>query len=71
MEDLRDKIIRTPLEPLKTFTDDPLRILRVFRFKARFGFKIDDSIIEVLRKENELKELLDVKVSRERISKEI
>ena len=46
---MHDKIIRTPLEPLKTFTDDPLRILRVFRFWARFGFTIDESIINVLK----------------------
>ncbi len=51
LRDLEDRIIRTPLEPLKTFSDDPLRILRVFRFKAWFGFLIDDSIMRVLREE--------------------
>jgi tRNA nucleotidyltransferase/poly(A) polymerase len=34
--DLNNKIIRTPLEPFKTFMDDPLRILRCFRFATRF-----------------------------------
>lgn len=46
--DLQSKVLRTPLEPLKTFTDDPLRILRVLRFKSRYGFSIDQSIIDVL-----------------------
>ena len=32
LDDLTNKIARTPLQPLQTFTDDPLRILRVIRF---------------------------------------
>jgi tRNA nucleotidyltransferase (CCA-adding enzyme) len=39
--DIYQKIIRTPLPPLVTFTDDPLRVLRCFRFKARFDFNIE------------------------------
>jgi len=36
INDLKNQICRTPLEPLKTFLDDPLRLLRVIRFSHRF-----------------------------------
>lgn len=35
IEDLKNKIIRTPLEPYKTLNEDPLRIVRVLRFKSK------------------------------------
>lgn len=40
LSDIANRVIRTPLEPLITFTDDPLRVLRCFRFRARFNFDI-------------------------------
>ena len=48
--DLKDGVIRTPLEPYSTFFDDPLRILRTFRFASRFGFKIESNILECLKR---------------------
>jgi poly(A) polymerase len=44
--DLDKKIIRTPLEPGKTFSDDPLRMMRAVRFAAQLDFTIDDKTWE-------------------------
>lgn len=49
VEDLRKGIVRTPIEPSKTFTDDPLRMLRVVRFYAKYGWKIPGYILRALK----------------------
>lgn len=41
MEDIKRKILRCPLHPVQTLTDDPLRIIRALRFSITKGFKID------------------------------
>ena len=46
LDDLREGVCRTPLDPLQTFLDDPLRILRTIRFANRFEFKIVPEILE-------------------------
>lgn len=61
--DLHRKILRTPLPPLVTFKDDPLRVLRCFRFKARFNFTVHESIYESLLN-HEVHESLRTKVSK-------
>ena len=66
LSDLHCQIIRTPLEPLITFKDDPLRILRCLRFKSRLDFKVDDKIYEAMS-HPEIKEALLKKVSKERV----
>lgn len=47
LDDLEKKLLRTPLDPIVTFTDDSNRLIRTIRFAHRFGFKMDPSILEV------------------------
>ena len=70
MEDLKNKIARTPLEPTQTFLDDPLRILRAIRFATRFGLEMDPKLIEAVRTE-EVRMALKTKVSNERVWAEL
>lgn len=48
-DDLKKGIVRTPLEPSKTFTDDPLRMLRVVRFYAKYKWDIPLHIVKALK----------------------
>jgi len=50
LKDLENKIIRTPLEPGKTFSDDPLRMLRAIRFSAQLDFEIEEQTLLALSK---------------------
>jgi len=64
--DMREQILRTPLEPEATFDDDPLRIMRAFRFAAQLGFSVEPSVLEAAKK---MAPRLKI-VSQERISDE-
>lgn len=72
LADLRDGIVRTPMDPTATFTDDPLRILRCVRFGSRFGYAIHPDILAALAAPaSPLHAALASKVSRERIGIEV
>ena len=66
LNDIKAKIIKTPLDPMRTFDDDPLRILRAYRFASQLNFKVDKSIDEAAYK---LRERLKI-ISQERITGE-
>jgi tRNA nucleotidyltransferase/poly(A) polymerase len=70
LDDLRSGTIRTPLDPLTTFKDDPLRVLRSVRFASRYGFKLDPALADAARNP-EIQHALDTKISRERIGAEL
>ena len=49
MADLEQKLIRTPLEPGRTFSDDPLRMLRAIRFSTQLDFDIEEKTMQGIR----------------------
>jgi putative nucleotidyltransferase with HDIG domain len=66
-EDLRKKLIRTPLEPLKTFSDDPLRMMRAIRFATQLNFTIDETALDAITEDAPRIKI----VSQERITDEL
>jgi len=65
-KDIEAKIIRTPLDPVVTFKDDPLRIMRAVRFATQLGFKIESKTYDAFK---EMSHRLEI-ISWERISDE-
>lgn len=63
IEDIKAKIIKTPLEPSQTFSDDPLRMMRAIRFATTLGFEIENSSLDAIKKEAERMKI----VSKERV----
>lgn len=67
MYDLEDCIIRTPCDPERTFSDDPLRMMRAVRFASQLGFDIDDETFEGIIAQAHRIEI----ITKERISVEL
>ena len=67
LEDLKNFVIRTPLNPDVTFSDDPLRMMRGIRFSAQLGFFLETNTFEAIIRNKERIEI----ISKERIADEL
>lgn len=65
--DLENQIIRTPLDPHITYSDDPLRMMRAIRFASQLGFKIEEKSLAAI---SETKDRIAI-ISTERVSDEL
>ena len=63
LQDMNDKLIRTPLDPDITFSDDPLRMMRAIRFASQLGFSIVPETFEAIQRNAARLEI----ISKERI----
>jgi poly(A) polymerase len=67
IQDIENKILRTPLEPGITFSDDPLRMMRAIRFASQLGFTIEERTLEAITIN---KKRINI-ISKERIGEEL
>jgi len=67
LKDIKNRIIRTPLDPSVTFSDDPLRMMRAIRFSAQLGFEIEAGTLQAIAGNSDRIRI----VSAERISDEL
>ena len=67
VNDLEYKIIRTPLEPTITYSDDPLRMMRAIRFASQLRFEIEEKSLDAITKNSERLQI----ITRERIVDEL
>ena len=67
IQDIENKILRTPLEPGITFSDDPLRMMRAIRFATQLGFTIEAKTLEAITLN---KKRIHI-ISKERIGEEL
>lgn len=67
LQDLEEGIIRTPLDPVVTFSDDPLRMMRAIRFATQLDFHIEESCLQAISSQHERLKI----ISMERIVEEL
>jgi len=67
IQHLEETLIKTPLNPEETFSDDPLRMMRAIRFASQLGFKISNDAVEAIKYNKERIRI----VSQERITDEL
>jgi tRNA nucleotidyltransferase/poly(A) polymerase len=67
LKDLDDKVIKTPLDPLQTFSDDPLRMMRAIRFATQLNFTIEDKTLQAIKDDAHRISI----ISQERITEEL
>jgi poly(A) polymerase len=67
VSDIEKEIIRTPLDPLQTFSDDPLRMMRAIRFSSQLGFTIEEKTFQSIKDNADRISI----VSQERITDEL
>ncbi|MER3466736.1 MAG: tRNA nucleotidyltransferase, partial [Armatimonadota bacterium] len=67
LTDLRERVLRTPLDPEATFSDDPLRMLRAVRFRWRLGLTPAESLYDAIRQKRSRLSIVSV----ERIRNEL
>src|SRR5438874_13696937 len=67
IQDLHDRIIRTPLDPDITFSDDPLRMMRAVRFASQLHFEIHPAALRAIKHNKERISIVSV----ERITEEL
>jgi putative nucleotidyltransferase with HDIG domain len=67
VKDMQQKLIRTPLNPVETFSDDPLRMLRAIRFATQLNFTIDPLALQAIKTNVERISI----ISQERITEEL
>jgi poly(A) polymerase len=67
MADMEQKLIRTPLNPAETFSDDPLRMMRAIRFASQLNFRIDELAVNAIKNNADRISI----ISQERITDEL
>ena len=67
LEDLKSQLIRTPLEPGITYSDDPLRMLRAIRFASQLNFIIQKKSLDAIKEHHKRIKI----ISKERITEEL
>jgi poly(A) polymerase len=67
IKDLEQRLIRTPLDPIRTFSDDPLRMMRAIRFAAQLDFAIEETAFQAIRQDADRIAI----VSQERVTDEL